>query len=465
MVKLTESMCGSLLSKFKTKSNKVEPVLSTDPLQPSSALKKTNLAEDILSVEEDTLEDKMTLVSETSETIRILNHTKDTSIATKCLESTTPTKTAEENLPHSVCVCSSVTGLEQTYAGPDSTSLVYCKSSVGFALENAGSAEFELSVGLEQKNPGLDSGPLFHCESYLDLEQKNSCPDSGSSVECKSCAGTEHHQTESDSGFAFECKSNAGSQKKVNSNPISPAKCESIALEQINKEPDSRSVTVECKSAASLEQTDRESYFGSAAKFESPVAAKMRKETTSGFTVQCEFVASLGPTKNESNFGSATKCESPASEQTRKEPVSGLIVKCKSAVSPEQTKNESDFGSTTEHGSKTEVQIKGIATNTTTVKRTSDPSFPSMDGHAKVETRLEQTEEITIVTQNDVDSGSVKNYTYLKTVIRPPENDKLRSATRGTLTAVQSGLCSGSLAQKRVEGKLIYADEQALTAM
>ena len=390
-------MCGSLLSKFKKTSNKVNPVISTDSLELKRVKQKTNLVDHTLSVEESMFRGGITLSGEEFTRVRVSNSSEDRYFEVKRCETTM--ETADENQSRSISLCllavgfqgkqtacQSAAGLEQKKSETEIGSTAECDSTAGIVDcgltdeceslvssvrkpdSNSGSQdEGDSTAVIVEKKMEAGSGSAVKFVSSVSLGEKKIEPYSRSAIECDSAAGIEEKKIEPDSRCTIECNLTADIEEgQIGEDSASAVKSVSEAgLEEKKNEPDSVP-PIECDSPAGNKEKKTESYSESAVlsvsafgleekKPELDCASLIESNATVGLTKkkaesdcrsvpECKSNACLDAQKSESDLGSAVESVSAAGfEEKKTEPDSLSVIDCDSVISLERKETASDF--------------------------------------------------------------------------------------------------------------------------
>lgn len=329
-------MCGSLLSKFKKNSNKVNPVFNTDSLEPKRVKRKTNLVDGTSSVDGNTSNSvgEIILVREMSTAVRPPDLSREN------FSEVTPTgntKAAiEENTERSVLLYSSALGSEQRktqpdfeYAGvQDPGSVVECDFKT-----DARATESTDSVGPEQAKAGQGSGSVAVWTPNTEAQV----------MERAGSAGSER------SDYAAECDFTL--EKRATESTYS------VAPEQNNAEQGSGSVAA-CEIKTQTQAMERAGSAGSdlsnyAAECK-PTAEKRATEITysadleqkkggrdSEYVAECEFKTNVRIIESAGSDGPKQKKAEPVSkpvaEHESKNAISFSIAEFKSIKAEAQT--------------------------------------------------------------------------------------------------------------------------------
>ena len=361
-------MCGSLLSKFKKTSNKVNPVISTDSLEPKLEPKRvkrrTNLVDHTLSVEESMFRGEITLADEAFTRVRGPNSSED-----RCFE-VKPFETTKETADKS-----------------QSRSLSLCLLAVGFQGKQTAC---QPAAGLEQKKNESEFGSTVECDSTVDIADRgftDECESLASSVKkTDSVSGSED---EDDSAAVIEEKKQFFSVVSLGENKIEPdsrsaIKCDSAAgIEEKKIEPDSRS-SIECDSTADIEEGKIGAYSACAVESISEAGLEAKKiEPDSVLPIECDSPAGNKEKKIGQDFASATQCDSATGIEEKKiGPVFASAIECDSASGIEEGKVGADCVSAVKSVSEAGLEEKKIESD----------SFPPIECDSAADIQEKKTE-------------------------------------------------------------------------
>ena len=361
-------MCGSLLSKFKKRRNKVNLVISTDALLSKRVKGSTSLVDHTLSVEESLFGGEITLTRDAFTKVRVRNSSKDKCFEVKACGRTK--ETAEDSKSRSLSLCLLADDFQKKKTESDSGSTVECNSSIDIQ-DCAFTAEYE-SLSSSLKKPDPDSRSADEYDSAATTEEKKMATDSGSAIECCSAIGIEEKTSEPDCGSAVKSVSETGLKERKIELDFAPAiECSSVAgIEDKNIGPDFAS-TIDCYTASGIEESKIGEDSTSANKSSSETGIQGKKIAPDfASAIQCNSasgikegrigedcastVESLSETcledrKIELDFASENQYDSAAGiEEKKSELDSDSAVQTTSAFDLEEKKVDVDYSSSIE---------------------------------------------------------------------------------------------------------------------
>lgn len=394
-------MCGSLLSKFNRKRNKVNPVESTESLKSVRVREKTKLSYDKLSVEESTTGGKIRLVREEDARFSLPYLSRDILEVEPCKIFKEVTKKDDtiffsaanregnqtDSYSESLFGCKLDSGLIPLETEKYSLSAIECYKADSLAEQGCGrvtvckttteqeeiqrdqffestAAEHELSAKLEQEETEADSRSMIECDSAPGHDERKTGQVCEPATACSSSADNEDKTTEPDIDSKRNDETASGSQRKPNEPETAPG--------------------VEWNSCHGLEEKNSGRTCGS------------EKLSTSG--ADCE------ETKAEQDLGSASVCQFAANlEHNQEVPDSWCMVECDSASGFEWYTSEQDCKSVTVHDAVADYEE-------TLPKREFDPlsQFETASGLREVEINPELGSEIEFDSSADHEENRIE---------------------------------------------------------
>ena len=354
----------------------MNPVISTDSLDPKRVKRRTNLVDHTLSVEESMFRGEITLSGEEFTRVRVSNSSEDRYFEVKPCETTMETADENQSRSLSLCLlavgfqgkqtaCQSAAGLEQKKNEAEIGSTAECDSTVGIVDcgltdecellvssvkkpdSNSGSQdEGGSTTVIVEKKMEAGSGTAVKFVSSVSLGEKKIEPDSRSAIECNLTADIEEGQIGEDSASAVKSVSEAGhEEKKIEPDSVPPIECDSRAGNKEKKTESYSESAVLSVSAFGLEEKKLE--LDCASLIESNAAVgltKKKAESDCRSVPECKSNACLDAQQSESDLGSAVESVSVAGfEEKKTEPDSSSVIDCDSVISLERKETASDF--------------------------------------------------------------------------------------------------------------------------